>query len=111
MLCKWVELDTRAHQYLSLASTQVLVGGKITHPNGSPGDFFAPTLLTGVTQSMRIWREEVFGPVMLVVPFNNDDEAVALANNCAFGLGSNVFSRSIRRANWIASQLQVGNPA
>ena len=46
---------------------QVLVGGKIAHPEGAKGDFFQPTVLTGVTPAMRIWREEVFGPVMVVV--------------------------------------------
>lgn len=56
---------------------------------------------------MRIWKEEVFGPVMVVVQFSNDAEAVALANDCAFGLGSNVFSASCKRANAIARQLQV----
>ena len=85
----------------------MLAGGGIVHPDGAKGDFFAPTVLTGVTPSMRIWREEVFGPVMVVVPFRDDEEAVALANDCAFGLGSNVFSGSLRRAHAIASKLQV----
>lgn len=79
----------------------------ITHPKGARGDFFAPTLLTGVRPSMRIWKEEVFGPVMVVVPFSDDAEAVALANDCPFGLGSNILSRNSRKANIIASQLQV----
>jgi aldehyde dehydrogenase (NAD+) len=86
------------------------VGGKIAHPEGAKGDFFEPTVLTGVTPSMRIWKEEVFGPVMLVVPFTDDVQAVSLANDCAFGLGSNVFSKNIRRANAIATQLQVPPP-
>jgi len=89
------------------SAAQVLVGGKIVHPGGAKGDFFQPTVLTGVTPAMRIWREEVFGPVMVVVPFADDAQAVALANDCAFGLGSNVFSRNLERANAIATQLQV----
>lgn len=86
---------------------QVLVGGEIRHPEGTKGDFYAPTVLSGVTPSMRIWKEEVFGPVMVIVPFKDDQEAVALANDCAFGLGSNIFSRSLKRANAIARQLEV----
>lgn len=78
------------------------------HPGGAAGDFFAPTVLTGVPPEARIWREEVFGPVALLVPFRNDDHAVALANDCAFGLGSNVFSSNPRRANAIAARLQAG---
>ena len=47
---------------------------------------------------MKIWEEEVFGPVMIVVPFDTDDEAISLANDCDFGLGSNVFSGSQARS-------------
>ena len=83
------------------------MGGSIARPAGSKGDFFSPTILTGVTREMAIWREEVFGPVMVVVPYNSDAEAVDLANDCQFGLGSNVFSRSLRHANAIAAQLEV----
>ena len=54
-----------------------------------------------------LFREEVFGPVFVVVKFRTDAEAVALANDCPFGLGSTVFSRSKARANSIARQLQV----
>lgn len=54
------------------------------------------------------YREEVFGPVFTVLKFRTDADAIALANDCAFGLGSTVFSRSKARANKIAHQLQVG---
>ncbi|KAI8471381.1 MAG: Aldehyde/histidinol dehydrogenase [Monoraphidium minutum] len=73
-----------------------------------PGQFFPPTVLAGVTRDMAIWHEEVFGPVMIVVPFSSDDEAVALANDCEFGLGSSVFSGSTRRARAIAGRLEAG---
>jgi acyl-CoA reductase-like NAD-dependent aldehyde dehydrogenase len=72
------------------------------------GQFCAPCVLAGVTQSMRISQEEVFGPVLCVSAFDSDDEAVRLANGCAFGLGSSVFSRSGVRARRIAGQLQAG---
>ena len=88
---------------------QVLVGGHITHPEGAEGDFFSPTVLTGVNPGMRIWKEEVFGPVMVVVPFSSDTEAIALTNDCPFGLGSSIFSRSSKRANAMARQLQVAS--
>ena len=85
---------------------QVLAGGRlIRHSSG--GQFYAPTVLAGVIPTMRIWREEVFGPVLAVARFGTDDEAVALANDCPFGLGSAVFSRSIRRANAIGARLEV----
>lgn len=85
---------------------QVVVGGHLTkHPSG--GQFYAPTVLINVTPEMRIWREEVFGPVMVIVKFGDDDEAVRMANDCPFGLGSAVFSRSARRANAVGSRLEV----
>ncbi len=80
-------------------------GHLVAHESG--GQFYAPTVLVNVTPAMRIWREEVFGPVMVIVRFSNDDEAVRLANDCPFGLGSAVFSRSQRRANDIGRRLQV----
>lgn len=86
---------------------KVLAGGHVVQrPDG--GQFYAPTVLVKITPDMRIWREEVFGPVLAVVRYNTDAEAVALANDCPFGLGSTVFSGSKTRANAIAQQLQAG---
>uniref|UniRef100_A0A061RL47 Aldehyde dehydrogenase n=1 Tax=Tetraselmis sp. GSL018 TaxID=582737 RepID=A0A061RL47_9CHLO len=84
---------------------QVKAGGR---PGDGPGQFFQPTVLVGVTPQMRIWHEEVFGPVLTVVRVSNDSEAIRLANDCPFGLGSNVFSRNTRRANAIAASLEAG---
>jgi acyl-CoA reductase-like NAD-dependent aldehyde dehydrogenase len=72
------------------------------------GQFYPPTVLTGVTRDMLIWREEVFGPVMMVVPWRDEDEAVALANDCEFGLGSSVFCGSTTAARRIAARLDAG---
>lgn len=70
--------------------------------------FYMPTILTNVNSSMKIWHEEVFGPVMAITTFSTDEEAIKLANDCAFGLGSSVFSRNMGRARRIAGQLQAG---
>ena len=75
---------------------------------GSSGQFFAPLVLVDVTPSMRIAHEEVFGPVLCVSVFDTDDQAVSLANNCPFGLGSSVFSRSASRARALGSRLEAG---
>ncbi|PRW57735.1 Aldehyde dehydrogenase 22A1 [Chlorella sorokiniana] len=85
----------------------VAAGGKLPR-GGAAGQFYPPTVITGVTPDMRIWQEEVFGPVMAVVKFATDDEAVAIANDCPFGLGSSVFSGSRRRARAIAACLEAG---
>jgi len=74
------------------------------------GQFYEPTLLSGVTRDMRIWREEVFGPVMCViaVPGDDDDEAVAMVNDCPFGLGSSVYSASAARARALGARFRTG---
>ena len=56
------------------------------------GAFFEPTVLTQITRDMRVWREEVFGPVLPVVRFSSEDEAIELANDTQFGLGAYVFT-------------------
>ena len=84
---------------------QALLGGK--RPEGA-GNFFPPTVLTNITPQMRIAREEVFGPVMLLMTFKTDAEVVRLANDCEFGLQSSVFSRDVARAERIAAQIEAG---
>jgi len=85
---------------------KVLAGGKL--PQHLPGQFYPPTVITNVNKNMEIWSEEVFGPVMCIIPWSSDDEVVALANDCPFGLGSNVFSASQARSRAIAFRLEAG---
>eukprot|EP00210_Caulerpa_lentillifera_P007017 g6711.t1 len=101
-------LAQKVHGLIQEAVSQgakVEIGG--VFPEGS-GQFYPPTVLTGVHREMRIWKEEVFGPVMVIVPFKSDSDAIELANDCAFGLGTNIFSNNHFRANSIASQVNVG---
>jgi len=84
----------------------ILAGGGI--PKEFPGAFFEPTLVTNVTSSMRIWQEETFGPLLPVVTFSSDEEAVALANDTRYGLGAYVFSCDTDRARAVASNLASG---
>lgn len=72
------------------------------------GAYYMPTLLTGVTDQMRIWKEEVFGPVLSVYPFASEKEAVERANDSSFGLGSLVFTSDQERAARVAAKLQTG---
>jgi len=73
------------------------------------GFFVEPTLFTDVTDNMTIAREEIFGPVMQVLKFSDDDEAVARANNSQFGLAASVFSKDFPRARKMAKGLQAGS--
>jgi succinate-semialdehyde dehydrogenase/glutarate-semialdehyde dehydrogenase len=70
--------------------------------------FYEPTVLTGVTPEMAVYREETFGPVVSVYPFRDDADAVAQANDTAYGLNASIWTRDVRRARRIAEQLRAG---
>lgn len=72
------------------------------------GYFLAPTVFTGVTPTMRIAREEIFGPVLTVLPFDGEDEAVALANSTDYGLGVGIHTRDVDRALRVADRVDAG---
>ena len=72
------------------------------------GQFYPPTVLADVTTDMEIMHEEIFGPVLCIAKFETDEDAIEIANNCPFGLGSSVFSRNQDRANRIAARLEAG---
>ena len=84
---------------------KLVTGGK---PSPLGGTFFEPTVLANVTSDMLISYEETFGPVAPIIPFENDDEVVALANNSQFGLASYFYSRDIGRIWKVAEALDYG---
>ncbi|PMR72211.1 aldehyde dehydrogenase [Halomonas heilongjiangensis] len=75
---------------------------------GRPGHFMAPTLFSGVRPEMRIAREEFFGPVLVVLPFDTPDEAIAIANGTDYGLAAGVYTNDLRLAHWTADRLVAG---
>jgi aldehyde dehydrogenase (NAD+) len=84
----------------------IVGGGRVRADTG--GNFYAPTLLTGVTNDMDIAQHEVFGPVQCVIAFDDVDEAVSLANDSRYGLSAGVFTTDIGKAHRIAARLQAG---
>ena len=76
--------------------------------SASKGFFVKPTIFKGVTPSMKIFREEVFGPFVVIASFKTEEEALALANDTTFGLGSAVFTKDIARAHRIAKRIEAG---
>ncbi len=87
-------------------ATLALGGGR---PADQPrGWFVEPTLFTGVDNSMAIAREEIFGPVLVVIPYEDDDDAVRIANDSEYGLGGAVISSSLDRALAVAGRVRTG---
>lgn len=72
------------------------------------GHFMAPTVVGGVERDMRLMREEVFGPVITLEPFDTEAEAIALANDSEFGLGAAVWTRDVQRAHVVAGSIRAG---
>jgi aldehyde dehydrogenase (NAD+) len=86
---------------------RVLTGGSRTD-GGLGGYFFEPTVLVDVDNSMRVVREEIFGPVAAIMPFDSDDEVVRLANDTEYGLAAGVWTSNLSRAHRMAAQLEAG---
>ena len=72
------------------------------------GFFIEPTIFTGVKDNMRIYREEVFGPFVVIATFKTEEEALKMANDTTYGLGSAVFTRDVERAHRVASKIEAG---
>jgi succinate-semialdehyde dehydrogenase/glutarate-semialdehyde dehydrogenase len=85
---------------------EVLTGGH--RLDDSPGWFHQPTVVTGVDHSMKLMRDETFGPVLPIMTFKTDEEAVRLANDSIYGLTASVFTRDIARGRRIAEQIDAG---
>lgn len=104
------EQVTRMIDAAVAAGARVLTGGK--RPTGLPeeaqGYFIAPTVLVDVTPDMEIAQQEVFGPVLVAMAFDDESQAIQLANETRFGLAGAVWSQDVARAHRVAGQLRAG---
>jgi aldehyde dehydrogenase (NAD+) len=98
--------------YIDIAKAEgakcVLGGGPAGKEEGGGKYFVKPTIFTGVDNKMRIAQEEVFGPVLSIIKFKDEDEAVAIANDIAYGLAAGVWTQSVRRATVMARRIRAG---
>ncbi|WEW59217.1 mitochondrial aldehyde dehydrogenase [Emydomyces testavorans] len=87
-----------------------LEAGGVPHKNvgNGRGFFIEPTIFTNVTDNMKIYREEVFGPFVVITSFKTEDEALTKANDTTYGLGAAVFTRDIERAHRVAAEIEAG---
>ncbi|MGZ4803033.1 MAG: aldehyde dehydrogenase family protein, partial [Acidimicrobiia bacterium] len=109
-------LITEAHRnrvegYITSGAEQ---GGEIVVGGGRPahlerGWYLEPTLIANCRTDMRVVQEEIFGPVIVVVPFDEEEEAIAIANDTEFGLYDYVFSKDTGRAMRVSRRLRAGN--
>jgi acyl-CoA reductase-like NAD-dependent aldehyde dehydrogenase len=88
---------------------EVIVGGK--QPDGLEGAYYEVTVLVNINHDMRVWNEEVFGPVLPIVTFESEEEAIKLANDTEYGLGAYVFTEDKERYQRVAKQIKAGNIA
>ncbi len=89
---------------------EVLTGGhRVTEGVPAAGHYVAPTVFTACTDDMTVVREEIFGPVMTVLPFDTEEEVVARANDTEFGLAAGVFTQDITRAHRVIAALDAGS--
>jgi aminomuconate-semialdehyde/2-hydroxymuconate-6-semialdehyde dehydrogenase len=100
--------------YVDLAQKE---GGKIVMGGSSPepvnercrnGYFLRPTVITGLPVSCRTNREEIFGPVVTITPFDSEEEVIGYANDCDYGLASSVWTQNLSRAHRVAEQIHTG---
>jgi aldehyde dehydrogenase (NAD+) len=100
---------TRVNSYIQLAREEgadVVQGGPRELPRG--GYYVRPTLLVGVQNTMRVAREEIFGPVLAITAFDDEAEALALANDSDYGLAAGIWTRDLSRAHRLAARLEAG---
>lgn len=105
-----METVTKYVQYGQEDGATLHIGGKRFSPEGSNGRgfYYEPTIFTQADNQMRIAKEEIFGPVLTVIPFDSEEDAIAIANDSMYGLASGVHTRDLKKAHRVAHALKAG---
>ncbi|KAK6813473.1 hypothetical protein RU639_011322 [Aspergillus parasiticus] len=101
----------RVLHYINLGKQEgatVETGGEAFQSPDGKGFFVQPTTFTNVTPSMQIYRDEIFGPVAVIVPFDTEEDAIEYANDTLYGLGAAVFTMNLRRGHRVAAEIEAG---
>jgi succinate-semialdehyde dehydrogenase/glutarate-semialdehyde dehydrogenase len=98
-------LERQVRESLAMGARATTGGGRVD----GPGYYFQPTVLTGVTHDMPVFKEETFGPVAAVVRVRDEEEAVAVANQSSFGLGAAIWTGDVERGKRLAERIESGS--
>ncbi|MFD2122089.1 gamma-aminobutyraldehyde dehydrogenase [Streptomyces cirratus] len=90
------------------AYATVVTGGEVPGGELAEGAYYRPTLISGAAQDSEVVQSEIFGPVLVVLPFDTDDEGIALANDTPYGLAASAWSRDVYRAGRATRELKAG---
>ena len=105
------EVEAQVEKSVSLGA-KIAYGGARREGKGLPaqaGYFYMPTVLTGVRKGMPVYDEEVFGPVLPIISFKTESEAIQIANDTRYGLGASIFTSDMEKARRIIPQIEAGN--
>jgi succinate-semialdehyde dehydrogenase/glutarate-semialdehyde dehydrogenase len=102
------KVDNQVREAVGKGADVLCGGRRLTDDGLERGHFYAPTVLNGVTEDMLIYREETFGPVAAVVPFDNEDDVLAMANDTHYGLAAYIYSQNLTKAMRLFEGLEFG---
>ena len=102
------KMQRQVDDALGHGATLVTGGARAVGGGLENGHFFQPTILTNVARNMRIYREETFGPIAAIIPYDDDDDLIAMANDTEYGLAAYVYTRDLTNAYRMIEALKFG---
>lgn len=104
-------LEEQVADAVNLGAKVIMGGKRPNDPNLANGNYFEPTILTNIKPEMKVMKEEVFGPVLPIMAFDTEEEAIALANATDYGLSAEVYTADIEKGERVAKKIDAGTVA